>query len=197
MAITAEQVRDLREKTGAGMMDCKRALEASGGDSEKAIEFLRQHGLAAAARREGRATAEGIIASYVHAGGKIAVLVELNCETDFVARTPDFQALARELAMQVAASDPRYVRREEVPAEVIEKEREIYRAQALQEGKPEKVVDRIVDGRLEKFYQDFCLLEQAYVRDPERNIQALVTELGGKVGENMTVRRFVRFQVGH
>lgn len=197
MAVTAEQVRNLREKTGAGMMDCKRALEATGGDEEKAIAHLREEGLAAAARREGRATSEGLVAAYVHAGGKIGVLVEVNCETDFVAKTEDFQALAKNLAMQVAATNPRWLSREEVPEEVLAQEREIYRAQAAKEGKPEKVLDKIVEGRLNKYFQEFCLVDQPFVRDPDQKVADMVREVAAKLGENVSVRRFVRFQLGH
>jgi elongation factor Ts len=197
VAVTAEQVRNLREKTGAGMMDCKRALEATGGDEEKAIAHLREEGLAAAARREGRATSEGLVAAYVHAGGKIGVLVEVNCETDFVAKTEDFQALAKNLAMQVAATNPRWLSREEVPEEILAQEREIYRAQAAKEGKPEKVLDKIVEGRLNKYFQEFCLVDQPFVRDPDQKVADMVREVAAKLGENVSVRRFVRFQLGH
>lgn len=196
MAIAAEQVRNLREQTGAGMMDCKRALEATGGDPEKAIAHLRQQGLAAAARREGRATKEGLVTAYVHAGGKIGVLVEVDCETDFAARTDAFQELGKNLAMQVAATNPRWLSREEIPEDVLQQEREIYRARAAQEGKPEKVLDRIVEGRLSKFFEEFCLLEQPFIRDPDVKVAALVAETGAKVNENVVVRRFVRFQMG-
>ena len=196
MAITAAQVRNLREQTGAGMMDCKRALEATGGDEAKAIAHLRQQGLAAAARREGRATKEGVVIAYVHAGGKIGVLVEVNCETDFAARTDAFEELAKNLAMQVAATNPRWLSREEIPQEVLEQEREIYRARAAQEGKPENVLDRIVEGRVNKFFEEFCLLEQSFIRDPDVKITELVAETGAKVNENVVVRRFVRFQMG-
>ncbi|MDI3537992.1 MAG: elongation factor Ts [Bacillota bacterium] len=196
MAITAEMVKALREKTGAGMMDCKRALEETGGDMEKAVEYLREKGLAAAAKRAGRTAAEGVIESYIHLGGKLGVLVEVNCETDFVARTPEFQELARDIAMQVAAANPQYLTREDVPAEVLEKEKEILRAQALNEGKPEKVVDRIVEGRLEKFYSENCLLEQPFIKDPDKKVRDLLAEKIARIGENIVVRRFVRFQLG-
>jgi len=194
--ITAEMVRRLREKTGAGMMDCKKALTESKGDEAKALEFLRQKGLASARSKEARATKDGVIGTYVHAGGKIAVLVEVNCETDFVARTPQFQEFARNLAMQVAAANPLYVRREDVPAEVIERERKIYAVQAAEGGKPEKVIGKIVDGKIEKYYGDVCLLEQAYVKDQNITVSDLLTELRAKVGENVQVRRFVRYQLG-
>ena len=189
-------VRRLREKTGAGMMDCKKALTESKGDEAKALEFLRQKGLASARSKEARATKDGVIGTYVHAGGKIAVLVEVNCETDFVARTPQFQEFARNLAMQVAAANPLYVRREDVPVEVIEQERKIYAAQAAEGGKPEKVIEKIVNGKIEKYYGDVCLLEQAYVKDQNITVSDLLTELRAKVGENVQVRRFVRYQLG-
>jgi elongation factor Ts len=189
-------VRDLREKTGAGMMDCKKALAESGGNFEKAVDYLRQKGLATAAKRAGRVASEGRIGSYIHAGGKIGVMVEVNCETDFVAKTDDFQNFAKDLSMQIAASNPLYVRREDVPAEALEKEREIYRIQAREAGKPEKVLDRIVDGKLEKYYGEVCLLEQVFVKDPDIKIQDLMNGLIGKLGEKIEVRRFARFQVG-
>ena len=196
MAITAEQVQELRRKTGAGIMDCKRALSECEGDTEKAITLLRKQGQARADARMSRATSEGITASYIHAGGRIGVLVEVNCETDFVARTDEFQALAHNVAMHIAAESPRYVRREEVPAEVLEQEKEIYRALAQKEGKPEKVLDRIVEGRLEKFYSEVCLLDQPYVRDDQKTVGEIVKEAIAKLGENIAVSRFVRFQVG-
>jgi len=196
VAITAEQVRELRERTGAGLMDCKRALQECGGDLNAAIESLRKHGIAMAAKREARVAKQGKVEAYVHAGGKIGVLVEVNCETDFVARTEDFQQFARDLAMQVAAQQPEWLVREDVPAEVIEKEKEIYREQVAREGKPPQVVDRIVTGKLEKFFKDVCLMEQPFIRDPDRPIEQLRKELAGKLGENIQVRRFVRFQLG-
>lgn len=196
MAVTAEMVKDLRAKTGAGMMDCKRALEETGGDMEKAIEYLREKGLAAAAKRAGRTAAEGVIESYIHLGGKLGVLVEVNCETDFVARTPEFREFARDIAMQVAAANPLYLAPEDVPAEVLAKEKEILRAQALNEGKPEKVVERIVEGRLEKFYSENCLLEQPFIKDPDKKVRDLLTEKIARIGENIVIRRFVRFQLG-
>jgi elongation factor Ts len=194
--ITAEAVKQLRDKTGAGMMDCKAALTEAGGDMEKAIEVLRKKGLASAAKRAGRATNNGMIGHYIHMGGKVGVLVEVNCETDFVARTDDFQTLARELAMHIAAADPRFVRREEVPAEVLEKEREIYRAQFAGSGKPANVVDKIVEGKLESYYQQVCLLDQPSVRDPNVTIGQLVAAATAKTGENVAVPRFVRFKLG-
>jgi len=194
--ISATMVRDLREKTGAGMMDCKKALTESGGNFEKAVDYLRQKGLATAAKRAGRVASEGRIGSYIHAGGKIGVLVEVNCETDFVAKTDDFQNFAKDLSMQIAASTPLFVRREEVPPEALEKEREIYRIQAREAGKPEKVIDKIVDGKLEKYYGEVCLLEQVFVKDTDIKIQDLLNGLIGKLGEKIEIRRFARFQVG-
>jgi elongation factor Ts len=194
--ISATMVRDLREKTGAGMMDCKKALSESGGNFEKAVDYLRQKGLATAAKRAGRVASEGRIGSYIHAGGKIGVLVEVNCETDFVAKTDDFQTFSKDLAMQIAASNPLYVRREEVPTEALEKEREIYRIQAREAGKPEKVIDKIVEGKLEKYYGEVCLLEQVFVKDTDVKIQDLLNGLVGKLGEKIEIRRFARFQVG-
>jgi elongation factor Ts len=194
--ISATMVRDLREKTGAGMMDCKKALAESGGNFEKAVDYLRQKGLATAAKRAGRVASEGRIGSYIHAGGKIGVMVEVNCETDFVAKTDDFQSFAKDLSMQIAASNPLFVRREEVPPEALEKEREIYRIQAREAGKPEKVIDKIVDGKLEKYYGEVCLLEQVFVKDTGLKIQDLLNGLIGKLGEKIEIRRFARFQVG-
>lgn len=196
MDISATMVRDLREKTGAGMMDCKKALAESGGNFEKAVDYLRQKGLATAAKRAGRVASEGRIGSYIHAGGKIGVMVEVNCETDFVAKTDDFQNFAKDLSMQIAASTPLFVRREEVPPEALEKEREIYRIQAREAGKPEKVIDKIVDGKLEKYYGEVCLLEQVFVKDTDIKIQDLLNGLIGKLGEKIEIRRFARFQVG-
>jgi elongation factor Ts len=196
VAITAEMVKELRTKTGAGMMDCKRALQETNGDMEKAIEYLREKGLAAAAKRAGRAAAEGVIEAYIHLGEKLGVLVEVNCETDFVARTPEFKEFARDIAMQVAAANPQYVSPDDIPQEVLDKEREILRAQTLNEGKPEKVVDRIVEGRLEKFREEVCLLEQPFIKDPEKKVKDLLTEKIARIGENIIIRRFVRFQLG-
>jgi elongation factor Ts len=193
--ITADQVKQLRDKTGAGMMDCKTALTESGGDFDKAVEYLRKKGLASAAKRAGRAAKEGIIAHYIHMGGKLGVLVEVNCETDFVARTDDFQALAKEIAMHVAAADPRYVKRDDIPADVLEKEKEIYRAQAPAGKKPE-VVEKIIEGKLESFYSQVCLLDQPSVRDPDVTIKQMITNAAAKTGENVTVSRFVRFKLG-
>jgi len=196
MPITAAQVNELRQLTGCGMMDCKRALEETGGDVDAAIRLLRERGIASAAKRAGRATGEGVIDTYVHAGGKIAAMVELNCETDFVSRTDDFRNLAHELAMQVAATNPQWVRREDVPAEVIEQEREILRQRALHDGEPEAKIPRIVEGRLTKFFAETVLLEQPYIRDPKRKVQDLVDDVRARLGENIVVRRFVRWQLG-
>ena len=196
MTITAEQVKRLREKTGAGMMECKAALSEAEGNEEKAIELLRKKGLASAAKRAGRATSNGVVGSYIHMGGKVGVLVEVNCETDFVARTDDFQALVKELSLHIAAADPRYVRREEVPADVLEKEREIYRAQFADSGKPAKVVEKIVDGKLGSFYAQTVLLDQPSVRDPNVTISQMIAQASAKTGENITVSRFARFKVG-
>jgi elongation factor Ts len=194
--IDAKDVRALRERTGSGIMDCKNALIEAKGNFEKAIEVLRKRGVAEAHRKVGRATREGLIGSYLHFGGKIGVLVELNCETDFVANTPDFQELAKDLAMQVASARPSYVGREDVPGEVLAKEREIYREQALSEGKPEKIIDRIVDGKLKKFYSEACLMEQSFVKEDDITIHERVERTISRLGENIMVRRFVRFQVG-
>jgi len=195
-AITADQVKQLREKTGAGMMECKAALAEANGNMGEAITILRKRGLAQAAKRAGRATAQGLITSYIHLGGKIGVLVEVNCETDFVARTEDFQNLAKEVAMHIAAADPRWVRREEVPAEAIEKERAIYRAQMENTGKPAHVLDKIVEGKLGNFYSQFVLVDQPSIRDSNVTIGQLITQATAKTGENIQVKRFVRFRVG-
>jgi elongation factor Ts len=194
--VSAGLVRDLRDRTGAGMMDCKRALSEVQGDLEKAIVYLREKGLAAAAKRAGRAAADGTVDAYIHAGGKIGVLIEVNCETDFVARTDDFRTLVRELAMQVAAANPRYVRREDVPAEVLEQERSIYAAQAANSGKPAAVIDKMVNGKVEKFFSEVCLLEQPFIKDPDKPVSQLVADAVAKMGENIIVRRFARFQLG-
>lgn len=194
--ISSAMVRELRDRTGAGMMDCKKALSQVGGDVDKALVFLREKGLAAAAKRSSRTAAEGAVGSYIHAGGKIGVLMEINCETDFVARTDDFQSLVRELAMQVAAANPRYLRREEVPADVLEQEKSIFRTQAAESGKPEQVIEKIVNGKIEKFFAEICLLEQVYIKDPDKKVGDLVTDAVSKMGENLVVRRFARFQLG-
>lgn len=196
MKIAAKDVKELRERTGSGIMDCKLALTEAKGNFDKAVEVLRKRGSAEALRKVGRATREGLIGSYLHFGGKIGVLVELNCETDFVANTPDFHELGKDLAMQVASARPLYVSREDVPNEVLEKEREIYREQALGEGKPEKIVDRIIEGKLKKFYSETCLLEQPFVKEDDISVDERVHRTIAKLGENILVRRFVRFQVG-
>jgi elongation factor Ts len=196
MPVSAELVKKLRERTGIGMMDCKRALDETDGDVEKAIEYLRKKGVAGAANRVDRATKEGVIATYVHPGEKLGVLIEVNCETDFVARTEAFRAFAKDLAMQVAATNPIAIKRDQIPPAVLEREKEIYRTQSRNEGKPEKILDKIVEGRLEKFYQEACLLEQPFVKDPERIINDLMTDLMAKTGENITIRRFVRYRLG-
>jgi elongation factor Ts len=196
MQISAQMVKELRERTGAGMMDCKAALAETGGDMEKAVDVLRKKGLAAAAKKAGRVAAEGLVASYIHAGGKIGVLVEVNCETDFVARTERFQELVKDVAMHVAASDPRFVRREEVPGDLLERERAIFRDQAAASGKPPQVIEKIVEGKLEKFYAESCLLEQAFVKNPDVTVGQMVTEAVAKIGENIQVRRFARYRLG-
>jgi elongation factor Ts len=195
MVITADQVKQLRDKTGAGMMDCKTALTEAGGEFDKAVELLRKKGLASAAKRAGRATRDGLIGHYIHMGGKVGVLVEVNCETDFVARTEDFQTLAKELAMHIAAADPRYLKREDIPADVLEKEKEIFRAQ-VPAGKPANVVDKIVEGKLESYYAQVCLMDQPSVRDPAITIKQMIANAAAKTGENVTVSRFVRFKLG-
>jgi elongation factor Ts len=195
-SVSAQQVRELRERTGAGMLDCQKALVQAGGDMDKAIQILREKGLATAQKKAGRVASQGLVASYIHAGGKIGVLIEVNCETDFVARTEEFQELVRDLAMQVAAANPRWIRREEVPEQVIASEREIYRAQAAGSGKPPQVIEKIVEGKLEKFFADTCLLEQPFIKDPDRTVQQLVTDAIAKIGENIVIRRFARFQLG-
>lgn len=189
-------VKELRERTGAGIVDCQKALTETGGDLEKAITSLREKGLAAAAKRAGRAAAQGMVGSYIHGGGKIGVLVEVNCETDFVARTDEFQRLVKDVAMQVAAANPRYVRRDEVSDAEKEKERAIYRTQTEQSGKPAAVIARIVEGKLEKFFSEACLMEQPFIRDPSKTIEQLVKESVAKTGENILIRRFARFQIG-
>ena len=198
--ITATAVKQLREKTGAGMMECKNALVEAGGVEEKAIDILRERGLASAKKREGRIAAEGIVGSYIHMGGKVGVLVELNCETDFVARGEEFQQLVKDIAMHVAAAEPKYVSREEVPAAVLEKEREIARSQAMNEpknaNKPEQVIEKIVDGRMNKFYEETVLVDQPFVKAPEKTVGELVTEKVAKTGERIAIRRFTRYKMG-
>jgi elongation factor Ts len=194
--ISAAQVKALREKSGAGIMDCKEALGACDGDMEKAVDFLRKKGLATAAKRAGRATSEGTIQSYLHMGGKIGVMVEVNCETDFVAKTDDFVAFAKNLAMHIAATSPVGIAPEDVPESVLERERAIYRAQALETGKPEKMLEKIVEGKVNKFYKESCLLNQAYVKEPDKTISDYLNEVVAKTGEKITIKRFARFQVG-
>ena len=194
--ITASMVKELRDKTGCGMMDCKRALADTNGELEKAIDLLRKKGLAKAQKRAGRATSEGVIYSYIHAGSKLGVLVEVNCESDFVAKTEGFLDFAKNVAMHVAASNPAGLNPEDIPEEVVNRERDIYRAQALEQGKPEAIVDKIVEGQVQKFYKDSCLLSQPYIRDPKKTISELLTETIATIGENIQIKRFVRFQLG-
>ena len=196
MEISADAIKELRQRTGVGVMDCKKALAESGGNVDEAIDVLRKKGLAKAAKRAGRATAEGLIAAYIHPGGKIGVLVDVNCETDFVARTEDFQNLSKEIAMHIAAMNPIAISREDVPPEDIEKEKEILRAEAATSGKPEKVLDKIVEGRLEKYFTEQCLLEQAYIKNPDITVKDFIYDYIAKLGENITVRRFTRYQLG-
>lgn len=196
MEVNATLVKELREKTGAGMMDCKKALAETAGNLDKAVDYLRQKGLAAAAKKADRVATDGAVGAYVHPGGKIGVLVEINCETDFVARTGEFQSLLKDIAMQVAAASPRFVRREEVSAEELEKERSIYRQQAQESGKPEKVVDKIVEGKLERFYSEACLLEQAFIKDPDQKVSDIVNDAALRLREKIEVRRFARFHLG-
>jgi len=196
MQVTPQLVKELRERTGAGMMDCKRALVDTEGDVEKAIDLLRKQGMATAAKKAGRVAAEGIVGSYIHAGGRIGVLLEVNCETDFVARTDDFQALVKDLAMHIAAADPRVIGRDEVTDDILDSERAIYREQAIESGKPENVVDRIVEGKIEKFYSESVLMEQTFIKNPDVTVQEMVTAVVAKLGENIQVRRFARFKVG-
>lgn len=196
MEVTAQLVKQLRERTGAPMMDCKAALTESQGDMEKAVDGLRKKGLAAAAKKAGRITAEGAVGSYIHGGGKIGVLVEVNCETDFVARTDPFQELVRDVAMHIAAADPRFVHRDEVTEEVLDRERAIFREQAAASGKPPAVIERIVSGKLEKYYSEFVLLEQPFVKDPDKTVSQMIAERIARIGENIQVRRFARFKLG-
>ena len=194
--ISASSVKELRDMTGAGMMDCKRALQEADGNMEKATEILREKGLAAAAKKSGRIAAEGIVESYIHMGGRIGVLVEVNCETDFVAKTPEFKAFVRDIAMHIAASNPQYLTKEEIPEDVIAKEKEILKVQALNEGKPEKIVDKMVEGRIEKYFKEVCLMEQPFVKDTDKTIQDIVNEKIATIGENIHIRRFTRYQMG-
>jgi len=194
--ITAAIVKELRERTGAGMMECKKALQETNGDMEKAIEYLRERGLALAAKKAGRIAAEGLVESYIHGGGRIGVLLEVNCETDFVAKTVEFKAFVRDIAMHIAASNPKHLSRSEITDDEIQKERDILKAQALNEGKPAKIADKIVEGRIEKFFKEVCLLEQPFVKDPDKTIREIVIQMIATIGENINIRRFVRFQMG-
>ena len=194
--VTAAMVKQLRDKTGSGMMDCKKALTENGGDMEKAIDFLRKKGLATAAKRAGRATTEGVVQPYVHTGGKLGVMVEVNCETDFVAKSEDFQEFAKNIAMHIAATNPIGITPEDVPAETLAREKDIYMDQAKQTGKPDNVIEKIVEGKMNKFLKENCLMNQAYVRNPDITIADLLNELIAKIGENISVKRFVRFQIG-
>lgn len=194
--ITAALVKELRERTGAGMMDCKKALTETGGDIDKAIDFLREKGLAAAAKKAGRVAAEGLVEAYIHGGGRIGVLVEVNCETDFVAKTDEFKTLVKDIAMHIAAANPAYLRREEVSVSELEHEQEVLAEQARNEGKPEKIIEKMVVGRIEKYYKEICLLEQPFVKDPDKTINDLLTENIAKIGENISIRRFIRYQLG-
>lgn len=194
--ISAAKVKELRDRTNAGMMDCKKALAESGGDMEKAIAWLRQKGLAVAGKRAGRSTSEGVVQCYIHSNNKLGVMVEVNCETDFVAKTDQFIQFAHDIAMQIAATNPVAIRREEVPADLLEKEKDIYRKQAIDSGKPPQIAEKMVTGRIDKFYKEVCLMEQAFVKNPEISVQDMLNELIAKMGENISVKRFVRFQVG-
>ena len=196
MEITADIVKKLRDKTGAPMMDCKKALQETNGDEEKAIDYLRKKGSKVAEKRSDKAANQGAIESYIHAGSKIGVLVELNCETDFVAKTDSFKNLAKDIAMQVAAMNPKYVKREDVPKEAIEREIDIYKTQAKQEGKPENILQKIAEGKLDKYYSEVCLIEQSCIKDPSKSVKDMIMEEIGKIGENISVKRFVRFQLG-
>ena len=196
MEISIDLIKDLRQRTGAGVVDCKAALNETKGNVDAAIDYLRRKGLASAAKKAGRIATDGLVSSYIHAGGKMGVLVEINCETDFVAKTEDFKGFVKNIAMHIAAANPQYIRREEVPAEVLEKEKEIYRTQALESGKPEKVIGKIVEGKLERFYSEVCILEQTYVKDSDLTIREVLDAMIAKVGENVTIRRFARFQLG-
>ncbi len=196
MEITSTMVKELRTKTGAGMMDCKEALTVANGDFEQAIDFLRKKGLSAATKRSSKAAKDGTIASYIHMGGKIGVMVEINCETDFVAKTDDFQTMAKDIAMHIAASNPTYVRPEEIPEAAMEREKEIYRSQLREEKKPEKIWDKIIEGKLKKFYEDVCLTEQKFVKNQDITIATLISNMIAKTGENIVLRRFARFQLG-
>jgi elongation factor Ts len=196
MAVSAQQVRELREKTGAGIMDCKQALVDTSGDVEKAVEWLRKKGMSTADKKAGRIASEGLVGSYIHIGGRIGVLLEVNCETDFVARNDDFKTFVKDIAMHIAASSPAYVRREEVPEDVVAKEKEILAAQAKESGKPENVIEKMVIGRLDKYFKEICLLEQPFVRDTDKSVEVVLRELVAKIGEKVSVRRFVRYELG-
>jgi elongation factor Ts len=196
MEISADLVKKLREKTGVGLMDCKEALRAANGDMEKAVDHLREKGLAKLAKRTGRAATEGSISAYIHTGGKVGTMAEVNCETDFVAKTDEFQAFVKDVVMQITASNPSYIRREDIPSEVLEREKTIYRNQARDSGKPEKILDKIAEGKLEKFYQEVCLMEQSFIKNTDITIKELLEELVTKLGENIVIRRFARFQLG-
>lgn len=196
MSISASDVKSLREKSGAGMMDCKKALNETSGDFDGALKWLRQNGMASASKRSGRTASEGAVASYIHMGGKIGVLLEINCETDFVARGDLFQGLCKDICLQICSAAPRWLRREDVPQDVVDAEMDIYKTQALATGKPENVVEKIATGKMNKFYKENCLLEQAFVKDPKTNIEDLAKALSGQIGEKLDVRRFARFQLG-
>lgn len=196
MNITSQMVKELRDKTNAGMMDCKKALSETAGDIEKAVDLLRQKGLAVAAKRAGRETKEGVIVSYIHAGGKLGVMVEVGCETDFVAKTDDFKVFAKDIAMHIAAVNPIAISREEVPADILQREKDIYINQALESGKPQQIVEKMVGGKVEKYLAEICLLEQKYVKNPDLTVQDLLNELVGKMGENISIKKFARFQIG-
>jgi len=196
VTITSQMVKELRDKTNAGMMDCKKALTETSGDMEKAVDLLRQKGLAVAAKRAGRETKEGVVDCYIHAGGKLGVMIEVGCETDFVAKTDDFKAFAKNVAMHIAAVNPVSITREEIPADLLEREREIYVNQALESGKPQQIVDKIVGGKIEKYLAEVCLMEQKYVKNPDLSVQDLLNELVAKMGENISIKNFVRFQIG-
>jgi len=196
MVVTAAMVKELRERTGVGMMDCKKALVECSGDMEKAIDELRTKGLAKAAKKAGRVASEGVVTSYIHGGGRIGVLVEVNCETDFVAKNSDFKQMVYDIAMQIAASNPEFINREEVPEEVIQREKEVLKAQAIEEGKPEKVIDKMVEGRIDKYFKERCLMDQAFIKDTDKTVQQLVHEQIARMGENITIRRFARYEVG-
>lgn len=196
MSITSAMVKELRDKTGAGIMDCKEALNVSVGDFEKAIDYLRKKGMSAATKRSSKAAKDGVVASYIHMGGRIGVLVEVNCETDFVAKTADFQLVAKDLAMHVAAANPLYLKPEEIPSDVISREKEIYKSQALAEKKPEKIWEKIIEGKLKKYYEDVCLLNQKFIKDTDITVETLINNMIAKTGENIVIRRFARFQLG-